>query len=107
MGGGEEGGQGGATGHRGIQVREGLRGVTGPSGSLVGSDDFTVALAHPLLQRPAERRGFGFWLASPLKCLRDDFEDSVFVFIIIFILSLLFSYLSVARKKGPKRCLLA
>lgn len=51
------GGQGGATGHHGIQVREGLRGVTGTSGSLISSDDFTAALAHPLLQRPAERRG--------------------------------------------------
>lgn len=70
------GGRGGATGHRGIQVREGLRGVTGTSGRLIGGDDFTVALAHPLLQRPAERRVGGVLsLVSILKYLKNYFDD--------------------------------
>lgn len=56
-------------------MREGLRGVTGTSGRLIGGDDFTVALAHPLLQRPAERRGGGLSLVNILKYLKNYFDD--------------------------------
>lgn len=60
-------------------MREGLRGVTGTSGRLIGGDDFTVGLAHPLLQRPAERRGVGVGgvlsLVSILKYLKNYFDD--------------------------------